>query len=173
MKIHSPDHPIYLHLSLFVFTLVVMISCKSVDPFLSDNSLYEMQNHLNTQLDDWHEAAYEANAGAFFSQIADDGIYIGTDASEVWSKEEFQSFAMPYFEKGKAWSFKKISRNIYFSDNRRLVWFDELLDTWMGTCRGSGVLEWNDQLQQFKIRHYVLSLTVPNEIINDVIQIMK
>ena len=46
--------------------------------------------------------------------------------------------------------------------------FDELLDTWMGVCRGSGVIELVDK--KLKIKHYVLSLTIPNDIIDDVIK---
>ena len=41
----------------------------------------------------------------------------------------------------------------------------------MGVCRGSGVLKKKDGV--WKIEHYVLSLTVPNDNIQDVIQINK
>ena len=41
----------------------------------------------------------------------------------------------------------------------------------MGVCRGSGVLEKTGN--DWKIKHYVLSLTIPNDNINDVIKINK
>ena len=48
---------------------------------------------------------------------------------------------IPYFAKGKAWSFRAVSRWISFSPDRSVAWFDEALDTPnMGPCRGSGVL---------------------------------
>ncbi len=50
-----------------------------------------------------------------------------------------------------------------------MVWFDELLDTWMGTCRGSGVLEKNNK--EWKIKQYVLSVTIPNDSIQKVIKL--
>ncbi len=52
-----------------------------------------------------------------------------------------------------------------------MAWFDELLDTWMGVCRGSGVLVKNGD--SWKIKQYVLSLTVPNSNIDEVIKINK
>jgi len=41
----------------------------------------------------------------------------------------------------------------------------------MGTCRGSGVLEKIEN--SWKIKHYVLSVSIPNEDINRVITIKK
>jgi hypothetical protein len=74
---------------------------------------------------------------------------------------QFQAFAKPFFDRGKAWSFKAIERHIYVDKSGKMAWFDELLSTQMKICRGSGVLVkiGND----WKIKHYVLSMTVPNE----------
>ena len=84
-------------------------------------------------------------------------------------QKQFENFSKPYFDKGKAWDFKTIERNIYISKNKEVVWFDELLDTWMGTCRGSGVLEKNNT--EWKIKQYVLSVTIPNDSIQKVIKL--
>ena len=46
-----------------------------------------------------------------------------------------------------------------------------VLDTWMGVCRGSGVVKKVNG--DWKIEHYVLSLTVPNENINAVVKVNK
>jgi hypothetical protein len=51
------------------------------------------------------------------------------------------------------------------------VWFDELIATWMGTCRGSGVLE--KRGDSWKIKQYVLSVAIPNEDIQAVIDTKK
>lgn len=124
----------------------------------------------NTFLDQWHDAAAKANTEAFFGAIAEDGIYIGTDANERWSKSEFFTFAKPYFDRGRAWDFKPRDRDIHKSSDGQLVWFSELLDTWMGVCRGSGVLQRTDS--GWTIKQYHLSVTVPNEIINDFIKLV-
>ena len=95
-------------------------------------------------------------------------VFVGTDAGEVWTKKQFKTFSKPYFDKGKAWDFTAIDRNIYIDESGKIVWFDELLNTWMGICRGSGVLKKINN--QWKIKHYVLSVTVPNDDIDKVIK---
>ncbi|MDX1314565.1 MAG: nuclear transport factor 2 family protein, partial [Eudoraea sp.] len=103
--------------------------------------------------------------------MGEQSVFIGTDAMENWQREAFEAFSKPYFDQGKAWAFKARERNIYLSDDGSIAWFDELLDTWMGTCRGSGVLEKKEG--SWKIRHYVLSITIPNEEIEPVISLKK
>lgn len=122
---------------------------------------------INQLLNDWHKAAANADYNGYFGKIANDGRYIGTDAAENWDKKAFETFSKPYFDKGRAWDFKPVERNIYFSKNGKVAWFDELLDTWMKSCRGSGVLE--KEGKEWKIKHYVLSMTVPNEVTKEVI----
>jgi hypothetical protein len=124
---------------------------------------------INTLLDDWHVAAAKADHKGYFGKIAEDGIYIGTDATENWDKKAFEAFSKPYFDRGKAWDFKPLERHVYFSKDGKTAWFDELLDTWMKVCQGSGVLE--KQGKEWKIKHYVLSMTVPNDAADAVIPI--
>jgi ketosteroid isomerase-like protein len=125
---------------------------------------------IHSFINAWHLAATNANASLFFDAIADNGIYIGTDASERWTKKEFLSFAKPYFDKGKAWDFKPYNRDLHVSNNGQYVWFSELLNTWMGVCRGSGVLE--KTKKGWKIQQYHLSVTVPNDLIRDFISLV-
>jgi hypothetical protein len=120
-----------------------------------------LRNDLNKLLDDWHAAAARADMAAYFETIDEEGIYIGTDATENWTKQAFYDWSKPYFDKGKAWTFKAIQRNIYFSDDQSLAWFDEKLEASYGMLRGSGVLRLKDG--EWKIMQYVLSLPVPND----------
>lgn len=119
------------------------------------------QKAINTVLEDWHKAAADADFDAYFNKMTADSHFIGTDATENWQFEEFKAFSKPYFDKGKAWSFTTIERNIFIEKNAKIAWFDEHLKTQMGICRGSGVLRNVDG--QWKIAHYVLSIAVPNE----------
>jgi hypothetical protein len=118
----------------------------------------------------WHVAAAKANAELFFNSVEDNGIYIGTDASERWTKKEFYTFAKPYFDKGKAWDFKPYNRDLHVSNDGRYAWFSELLTTWMGVCRGSGVLVKTSD--GWKIVQYHLSVTVPNDLVRDFISLV-
>lgn len=129
------------------------------------------KEEINLLLDNWHLAASNADQQAYFDAIADDGVYIGTDATEIWTKQEFFEWSKQYFEKGKAWSFKANIRNIYFTEDSGFAWFDELLEFSAGVFRGSGVLY--KTADGWKIKHYVLSLPVPNEKFNDVMDAMK
>lgn len=135
----------------------------------SEEKLQSEKQNIITLLDNWHKAAATANYDAYFGAMSDESIFIGTDATENWNKKQFQAFAKPYFDKGKAWNFKAFERNIYFSENGKIVWFDELLSTQMKICRGSGVLV--QENGQWKIKHYVLSMTVPNDNVDEVVKI--
>lgn len=126
---------------------------------------------INKLVDAWHLAAATANFESYFDLMSEDAIFIGTDATENWNKTDFQAYAKPHFERGKAWNFTTLQRNIYFSADKKTAWFDELLDTQMKICRGSGVL--TKVANEWKISHYVLSITIPNDLSKDVIQMKE
>lgn len=126
---------------------------------------------INEVLDNWHKAAADANYENYFGYMAKDGVFLGTDATENWQIKAFKTFSKPYFDKGKAWSFTAIERNIYVEKNGDFAWFDELLDTQMKICRGSGVLQKIDG--KWKIKHYVLSIAIPNENVDGVVELKK
>ena len=120
----------------------------------------------------WHRAAATADSTAFFDRMTDDAIYIGTDKTEHWTKAEFLSFAAPYFARGKAWAFTAAERHVFYDPDRQTAWFDELLNTWMGPCRGTGVVV-RDGANGWKIAHYTLSVTIDNDKIESFIDLVK
>lgn len=124
---------------------------------------------VSKTLDAWHLAAAQADFDAYFNLMTADAVFIGTDATENWNKKEFQAYAKPHFDKGRAWSFKAVERHIYFDQTGKTAWFDELLDTQMKICRGSGVLV--KEGKNWKIKHYVLSMTIPNDNTNEVVKV--
>ncbi|MEM1123261.1 MAG: nuclear transport factor 2 family protein [Bacteroidota bacterium] len=137
-----------------------------------ENCITEMpnlQSQLNELINNWHNAAATANEEVFFGSMTEKAIYIGTDATEKWERDEMQEWSKKYFDKESAWDFATIDRTFYFSDDEETAWFEESLDTWMGVCRGSGVLELTKD--GWKIRHYHLSVAVPNEQIDEYLKI--
>ncbi len=115
-------------------------------------------------LDRMHEAASRADGDAYFDLFTPDARFIGTDATERWSLAEFRAYAMPFFSRGKGWTYRPHDRvaTLAPGDCRCIVWFDELLDNdAYGLTRGSGVLRLTDE--GWKIEQYVLSFTVPND----------
>lgn len=155
---------------LYTTLAILLFSCKVDNEDTSQNPI-EIKSEINKLLDDWHLAAAKAQYNNYFNAMDSTSVFVGTAAEEVWTKDAFQQFSKPYFDKGKAWSFKSVDRNIYTGELNNIVWFDELLDTWMGLCRGSGVIIKVDK--NWKIKHYVLSVAVPNEDIQPIINIKK
>lgn len=145
--------------------IVLLIFSLSSAVFAQDKSVKE----INTLLDSWHKAAAEAKFESYFDALTEEAIFIGTDATENWDKKSFQAFAKPYFDKGKAWNFKSLERHVYFDKDKKIAWFDELLDTQMKICRGSGVVV--KVRNEWKIQHYVLSISIPNDNSDAVVKI--
>lgn len=107
-------------------------------------------------------AAAVADAQTYFGYLADDAIYMGTDATEYWTKSEFKKWAKPWFKRKSAWTIYATGRNIYISKDKSYAWFDETLVAGFGPARGSGILIKTES--GWKIKHYNLSMTIPNEI---------
>ncbi|MEI8006162.1 MAG: nuclear transport factor 2 family protein [Bacteroidota bacterium] len=126
------------------------------------------RRRINAVLDEWNAAAAKADYSAYFKSMADDAVFIGTDAKEYWNKKSFMVWTKPYFDRGRAWSFTSMERHVYFDAGGKMAWFDELLNTRMKICRGSGVLV--KQADGWKIQQYVLSMTVPNEKTDSVVR---
>ncbi|MDV7186195.1 nuclear transport factor 2 family protein [Lutibacter sp. TH_r2] len=146
------------------------ISCSNSEP-KADVIISNEKEVICNVIDTWHKNAAEGNFEDYFSAMTNSSVFIGTDANENWLMPEFKEFSRPYFADGVAWDFKAIDRNVYLSADNKIAWFDELLSTWMGVTRGSGVLVKENDI--WKIQHYVLSVTVPNKNVEDVIKINK
>lgn len=124
---------------------------------------------MDNLIDEWHHAAAVADEETFFGFMATECIYIGTDINEKWKRDELRSWSEEFFKRESAWAFEPFDREIYCESN--ICWFDEKLKTWMGECRGSGVLRKTDN--QWKLIHYHLSVTVPNDKIREFIQLVE
>ena len=153
------------------FILLTFLFFGSNYTYSQKKGFYEnvQKKKIDKVLDDLNKFATAADFKNYFDLYAEESAFIGTDATEVWNKKEFMAYAKPHFDKGKAWSFTSLKRNISFSKDGKYAWFDELLNTQMKLCRGSGVLE--KMGSDWKIKQYVLSMTIPNETSNDVIKI--
>jgi hypothetical protein len=126
---------------------------------------------VNAFVDEWHDDAAHARL-AYFDKMAPDGVYIGTDKHELWHRDEFKAWAKKFFDRGAAWSFKAVRRNVYASPDQQFIWFDEILDTPnMGPCMSSGVIR--KTAKGFEILHYQLSFAVPNEVSAQVTKLVK
>lgn len=126
---------------------------------------------INLLINTWHQAAAEADEEVFFGSMTADCIYIGTDPAERWVRDSLKKWSEPFFNRESAWSFKPYDRQINFSEDGNTAWFDELLETWMGICRSTGVVVKTSE--GWKLSHYQLSVTIQNELIGDFIELIK
>ncbi len=123
-------------------------------------------------LDDWHQSAAAADEERYFRHFTADAIFMGTDATERWTRDEFRKWAKPYFAKGKAWTFKSVRRGVNFSKEGNVAWFDEDLQTVnLGPCRGSGVLVRDGEI--WRIAQYNLSVPIPNDVFPEVKKLIE
>ncbi|MEC5395814.1 nuclear transport factor 2 family protein [Bergeyella sp. RCAD1439] len=146
--------------------LVVCFSGRLWGQALPEDTVKDEKKRIEALLDDLNRYSGAADFEGYFALFSEELVFIGTDAGEVWDKDAFKAYAHPHFAKGKAWQFIPLERHVYLGGDSGYAWFDELLDTAMGLCRGSGVVE--KTASGWRIRQYVLSLTVPNEAVKAV-----
>lgn len=121
-------------------------------------------------LDEWHVAAAEADAEKYFGSMTETARYLGTDASERWTKAEFMAYSKDAFEHKRTWNFVPSKRKLKIEKGIKFGWFDEQLDTWMGPCRGSGVVVKTEE--GWKIEQYCVTILVPNDKVNTYLELI-
>ena len=154
---------------LLVGTLIFGLSAQ----LLSFSTLAANDKQGITQvLNSFHQAAADAQAEPYFNLLSQDAIFLGTDASERWSKAEFKAFVVPYFSKGTGWLYTPTERHISLVEQGQVAFFDELLlsDSY-GICRGTGVLI--KTTQGWKISQYSLSIPMPNGLAKALVKQIK
>lgn len=142
------------------------------DREIDDAATTDDRAAIDAVLDGWHAAAARADEDAYFDAMTDDAVFLGTDATERWGKRAFRAYAHPHFAKGKAWRFRATRRDVTVATGAVLAWFDEDLATPnLGPARGSGVLR--KEGGQWRIAHYNLAITVPNERFGEVKKLLE
>jgi ketosteroid isomerase-like protein len=163
--------------SIFSILLVatigsLLVACNENNtklPAQTATAIADSKKQIAAMLDSFNVAAANADYNRYFNFYTEDATFNGTDATENWDKAAFMIWAKPFFDKKRTWNFTAIKRNIYFGKHADIAWFEELLNTQMKICRGSGVVVkvGND----WKVQQYVLSTTIPNSQLDTVIKI--
>jgi hypothetical protein len=129
------------------------------------------QNNLDSLLSDWHKDAKNASLENYFDFMNNEFVFMGTAPGERWNKTDFYHFCEPYFIKKSTWDFIPSNRNWEYNQDSTIAWFDEDLSTWMGSCRGSGVLVKTNG--EWKIAFYNLCVLIENEKIKSFIRLKE
>lgn len=158
------------HFLFFISSIFFLSGFSQNKETLSNDQTDFEKKRVNSLLNEWHGLAAVGDS-TYFEFFDENSFYLGTDSKEIWSLQQFKDFALPHFRKGSAWSFKTKERHVFLGDYGHYAWFNEILDTWMGLCRGTGVLEKKDN--KWKIKQYSLTILVPNKKINQYLKILK
>jgi len=149
-----------IHASLLALSFLALGCASAMTPRAP---LSPKEQDVAAVLDDWHDAAARSDEARYFAHMTDDAIFLGTDATERWDLAAFRAYAHPRFSAGKGWVMRATTRHVTFAGDGATAWFDETLEAKnLGPARGSGVLTRGAD-GVWRIRHYVLSITVPNE----------
>ena len=123
-------------------------------------------------LDDFHDAAAQADFDRYFGHFSQDGVFLGTDGMERWTVAEFKAYARPFFEPGGGWTYRPRNRHVSFTPDGRTAFFDEMLDNdGLGEARGSGVVVREDG--GWKVAQYNLSIPIPNALAERVVALIR
>ncbi|MFQ5689852.1 MAG: nuclear transport factor 2 family protein [Gemmatimonadota bacterium] len=154
-----------IHLRSFAVSWALLAS--GVGPILAQAPPSERQR-VSAVLDMLHRAASRADFDAYFALYARRAIFLGTDATERWTRAEFMDYARARFAGGGGWTYVPRERHVYVADGGRTAWFDERLENEnLGETRGSGVLVKEDG--QWKVAQYNLSIPIPNALAREVV----
>ncbi len=155
---------------------VSMVACVS-KPQLRGHPMREAHKDQTSEfgvelvLDQWHAAAAHGVFDRYIELMTDDAVFLGTDESERWSKDQFMGYAREPFADGNGWVYTPRDRFVALSSDRYTAWVDEVLDNEKyGVLRGTAVLELVNN--DWKIAHYSLTMLVPNEKMRDVVEVI-
>lgn len=163
-----------LRLAALLLAVPCAIACRAAAPLpgsvAGPADLAADEHAIDALLDDWHQAAAQADGARYFGHMAEDAVFLGTDASERWSLASFRAFCEPYFSKGVGWTYEPRARHVFVHGD--VAWFDERLwNDKYGECRGTGALR--REGADWKLVHYSLTLPVPNELAADVVKLIR
>lgn len=138
----------------------------------------DLRLSLSNFLDAFHSYAATADFEKYFTCFSPIGRFLGTDATENWTRDEFMEFSRPHFNGECAWNYVPNSeqRIITFVNigESVIAAFDESLLCVKLNCpaRGSGSAIFDTRTSTWQILYYHLSFPIPNDIavkINNII----
>ncbi|MDG2089709.1 MAG: nuclear transport factor 2 family protein [Gammaproteobacteria bacterium] len=153
-------------------TIITILVFVLITPIAFAQNSSEDEVAIIAVLNDFHDAAANADVDRYLGNMTADAVFLGTDEWERWPMQpEFIEYVNVRFDAG-GWSYYSTNKNISFSQDGNVAWFDEssISNSMGGHFRGSGVLEKING--EWKISHYVLSVLVYNEISNDVMELI-
>ena len=154
--------------------LLVVWGLLAPEPGLEPLDHAQLLIEINDTLDSFHQSASRADGEAYFAHFAPEGVFLGTDATERWTVEQFHAYADPVFAQGRGWTYVPIAgqRHVDLIQGETIAVFDELLlNEKYGECRGTGVLR--NFGDEWLIVQYNLHFPVPNDLAETVTKLIQ
>jgi len=126
---------------------------------------------IDAVLDDWHAAAAGSDLERYLDHLTEDAIFLGTDATERWNRDQLRAYATAPFAAGRGWRMRSVRRDVVVRGD--VAYFDEDLDAVnLGPARGSGVLVRGAD-GRWRIGQYNLALTIANDRFDEVRDLLR
>ncbi len=124
-------------------------------------------------LDSFHAAAAAGDQDRYLGLMTENGVFLGTDEWERWPKRpDFTDYVSGRFSDGGGWSYRSVDRNVDFTADGKVAWFDEVVfSETNGRFRGTGVLL--NQDGDWRIAHYAMSFLIFNENWPEVVELTR
>jgi len=149
-----------------------LLGCRSAQPLGEADFGDANRQAVEVVLDDFHLAASQADGERYFGHMTEDMVFLGTDATERWTKQRFQLYVQEHFSRGQGWTYRPLDRHVFLGPGPDTAWFDErLMNEKYGECRGTGALRRIDGV--WYVAQYNLTLPVPNDVAPEVLRLIR
>lgn len=126
---------------------------------------------IDAVIDDWHAAAADSDLERYLGHLIEDAIFLGTDATERWDRDQLRAYATAPFAAGRGWRMRSVRRDVVVRGD--VAYFDEDIDAVnLGPARGSGVLVHGVD-GRWRIAQYNLALTISNDRFDEVRDLLR
>lgn len=124
----------------------------------------ESKAQVAAALDALHRAESEADLDHFLAAFAGDAIFLGTDASEAWTKADLRRDLGQRFGSDGGWTFEVEDRVIGISDDGDSAWFKEIVHYIEGDyeLRPTGTMVRRGGV--WRIVHLHMGIPIPNDL---------
>ena len=136
-------------------------------------SLNVEKQKIGELVDGLHQSASQADLTAYLGAFTKNGVFMGTDDWERWTRPvTLDNYVKERFKGGVGWTYRSVERHINMAKSGDVAWFDEIIvsEKW-GRFRGTGVVL--KQQGSWKLSHYSMSVLVANEAFFDIAEINK
>lgn len=156
---------------LILFSLGIGLFSQQTSLAQQDETNTDSEEAITNLLIKIRIAAEKADSDKYFSCLAENGIFFGTDPGERYTRDQLKAVLDPYFKKGIGWKHEIKQRHVYVGPNDKIGWFEEQSERdKVGTMRTTGVVM--RKANDWVIVQYNVSILVPNEAVEDLVKLV-